>query len=264
MIAPERKDEISKLLKRNKNVTVKELSKKFDVTMETIRADLEALCKENNHIIKVHGGAYYKETIDNVIPFKLREKVMVEEKISIARKSAQMVRSGDIIMLDSSSTCDLIAKSILDLKLPVIIVTNNGSIMELCKNAKWVKLVGIGGTFDRAVNAFNGNFALESLYKYHGDIAFLSPTAISKEFGLSDDNQNEAAIREGMISLCKTTVLAVDNTKFDQNKLSKISSFDKVNSLISNSEPNSEWMDFLKQKNIQFFISDTRYNDFEL
>ena len=256
MIAPERKDEISKLLKRNKNETVKELSQEFNVTMETIRADLDTLCKENNHIIKVHGGAYYKETIDNVIPFKLREKVMIAEKISIAKKCAQMVRNGDVIMLDSSSTCDLIAKSILDLKLQVIIVTNNGSIMELCKNAKWVKLVGIGGTFDRAVNSFNGNFALESLFKYHGDIAFISPTAISKEFGLSDDNQNEAAIREGMIESCKTTVLAVDITKFDQNKLSQICKLYMINVLISNEKPNAEWTKYLDENKIQFFVSD--------
>jgi DeoR/GlpR family transcriptional regulator of sugar metabolism len=256
MIAPERKDEISKLLKKNKNVTVKDLSKRFDVTMETIRADLEVLCKENHFIIKVHGGAYYKETIDNIIPFQLREKVMVEEKISIANKSAQMVRSGDIIMLDSSSTCDLIAKSILDLKFPVTIVTNNSSIMELCRNAKWVNFVGIGGTFDRAVNAFNGYFALDFLSKYHADIAFLSPTGISKEFGLSDDNQNEAAIRAEMIKSSKTTVLAVDNTKFDQNNLSQICKFDMINCLISNEKPDAEWMDFLEKSNIKFYISD--------
>jgi DeoR/GlpR family transcriptional regulator of sugar metabolism len=256
MIAPERKDQIAKLLKRNKNVTVKELSTKFDVTMETIRADLETLCKENDYIIKVHGGAYYRETSDNIIPFKLREKVMVEEKKSIARKSAQMVRSGDIIMLDSSSTSDLICKSILDLKIPVIIVTNNGSIMELCKNAKWIKLVGIGGTFDRSVNSFNGFFALETLSKYHGDIAFLSPTAISKEFGLSDDNQNEAAIRECMANSSKTVVLAVDNTKFNQNKLSQVCKFDSINRVITNEEPSEDWTDFFKENQIQVFVSE--------
>lgn len=256
MIAPERKDEILKLLKRNKNVTVKELSTKFDVTMETIRADLEALCKENDFIIKVHGGAYYKDTIDNVIPFKLREKVMVEEKISIANKCVQMVRSGDIVMLDSSSTCDLIAKSIIESKISVIIVTNNDSIMQICKNSKFIKLVSIGGTFDKTVNSFNGNCALESLSKYHGDIAFLSPTAISMEFGLSDDNQNEAAIREKMISSCKNTVLAVDNTKFDQNKLSQICTFTNINCLISNEKPNDEWMEFFEERKVQFYISD--------
>lgn len=255
MIAPERKDQILKLLKRNKNVTVKDLSKKFNVTMETIRADLEVLCKENSYITKVHGGAYYKETVDNVIPFKLREKVMVEEKIAIASKSSQLVRSGDIIMLDSSSTSDLICKSILELKIPVIIVTNNGSIMELCKSAKWVKLVGIGGTFDRSVNAFNGYFALDCISKYHCDIAFLSPTAVSKDFGLSDDNQNEAAIRQSMVKLSKTVVLAVDNTKFNQNKLSQICTFDDIDTVVSNEILSDDWMDFLKTKHIQFYSS---------
>lgn len=256
MIAPERKDEISRLLKRNKNVTVKELSKKFKVTMETIRADLEALCKENDNIIKVHGGAYYKESIDNVIPFKLREKVMIDEKISIADKCAQLVRNGDIIMFDSSSTCDFIAKSILELKLQVVFITNNQSIIELSKNAKWIKLISVGGNFDKSVNAFNGNISREIISKFHGDICFISPTAISKEFGLSDDNQNESAIRAKMMDSCKTIVLAVDETKFNQNKLSQISKFEKINYLISNTNPPNDWIKFLEDNNIQFYYSE--------
>lgn len=256
MIAPERKDEILRLLQRNKNATVKNLSKKFNVTMETIRGDLDSLCKENENIIKVHGGAYFKETIDNVIPFKLREKVMVEEKISIANKCIQMIKNNDIVMLDSSSTCDLIAKGLIDLKLSLIIVTNNDSIMEICKRSKLIKLVSIGGTFDRTVNSFNGNIALESLSKYHGDIAFLSPTALSMEFGLSDDNQNEAAIRELMIDTCSKSVLAVDHTKFGQNKLSKICGFDRVDYIISNKKIGPTWTEFLNEKKVQFFISE--------
>lgn len=56
LFANQRQDEIYNLIKEKGNVTVDELMKKFDVSVETIRRDLIFLEKANS-IKRVHGGA---------------------------------------------------------------------------------------------------------------------------------------------------------------------------------------------------------------
>jgi len=143
MIAQRRKQEILKLLKKNKTATVKEIADTFNVTMETIRSDLEYICENNKNVIKVHGGAYYKDLPGNGIPFQLRAKIMIPEKKIIADKCSPLVNSGDILMFDSSSTCYLIAEAIIKREIPAVIITNNLSILALCSNVLWIKLIAI-------------------------------------------------------------------------------------------------------------------------
>ena len=251
MIAQRRKQEIIKLLKKNKTVTVKEIADTFNVTMETIRSDLEYICENNKNIVKVHGGAYYKDLPGNGIPFQLRAKIMINEKKVIAQKCSLLVNSGDIIMFDSSSTCDLIANAIVKREIPVVTITNNLSIITLCGNIPWIKLIAIGGTLDRRVNAFNGNDAIQELSKYHSDLTFLSPTAISQSYGLSDECQEEGEIRKIMVNNTDKVFLAVDTTKFDKTKIFKISDFTKVDTVISDKPLTNSWAKFFNDNKIK-------------
>ena len=56
MLAIERKNEILAILQKEQRVLVSELSKRYDVTDETIRRDLEKLESEG-YVKKTYGGA---------------------------------------------------------------------------------------------------------------------------------------------------------------------------------------------------------------
>lgn len=79
MFAKERQETIIELLKRNKSVKVSQLTKRFQVSLETIRRDLEFLEKEGL-IKRVHGGAVLEETTSHETTFIERETIHIEEK----------------------------------------------------------------------------------------------------------------------------------------------------------------------------------------
>ncbi|MDO5479437.1 MAG: DeoR family transcriptional regulator, partial [Clostridia bacterium] len=56
MLAVERRAQIEQMILKNKSVLVLELAKKFDVTPETIRSDLEKLEKQGV-LVRTYGGA---------------------------------------------------------------------------------------------------------------------------------------------------------------------------------------------------------------
>lgn len=252
MLANERRTIIKQILDEEKTVTVKVLSNKLNVTMETIRSDLDYLSKKNIGIIKVHGGAYKIETFDKSIPIQLREQVMVKEKESLAKIAIKYIHDGDVIMLDSSSTSFCIAKLIIKNQIKTTVITNSLSIINIVSNTPQIKLICLGGTLIYSSNAFIGTTTIENLSRIHADKAFISPTAISMDFGLSHDNESAAQINRIMIRNSSSTFLIVDHTKFGKACLTKISNFDVVNYVVSNKKPNNEWIDFFNSKDIIF------------
>lgn len=249
MLAKERRDQIKNILDIDKTVLVKNLATNLNVTMETIRSDLDYLSKKNFGIIKVHGGAYKIDTFDKSIPIQLREQVMVKEKEALGKIAISFIKDGDIIMLDSSSTCFCIAKQLNVKQVKATVITNSLSIINLVAANPLIKLICLGGNLVNNSNSFRGNFTIELISKLHCDKAFISPTSISMDFGLSHDNEFAAQISKKMIENSDLVFLVVDHTKFGKSSLTKISDFSKIDYIISNKKPNIQWIDFIKSKN---------------
>ena len=122
MLAIERKNEILAILQKEQRVLVSELSKRYDVTDETIRRDLEKL--ENEGFVKrTNGGAVLNKNKNVDMPLRIREKTNRDEKQVIAGLVAGLVEEGDRIMLDASSTSLMIAKELKEMK-KLTVITN--------------------------------------------------------------------------------------------------------------------------------------------
>ena len=103
MLAIERRNEILEKLQSEKCVVVSELSQHYGVSEETIRRDLEKL-ENDGLVIKTYGGAVLNEHSIFDLPFNIRKNQMIAEKQRIAEAVDELVRDGEAIMLDASST----------------------------------------------------------------------------------------------------------------------------------------------------------------
>jgi len=104
-LAVERQKTIRELLEREGVVRNAELKAILQVSTVTIRADLREL--ENAGICEViWGGALYRQPIVEAEPLLLtrRSKLNVEEKQRIGVRAAQLVESGQTIIVDAGST----------------------------------------------------------------------------------------------------------------------------------------------------------------
>lgn len=91
MLAIERRREIMTILQKQKSVLVSDLSKRFHVTEETIRRDLEKLEREGL-VKRTYGGAVLSESISIDLPFDVREITNIEEKKGYSLKSIRIYR----------------------------------------------------------------------------------------------------------------------------------------------------------------------------
>ena len=95
----EREKYILESLLKKKRVTIKELASELFASEPSIRRDLQKLEKQNL-IKRVHGGAVLEEYSNSYtkIPFIIRELEDYDEKIVIAKKAAELVKDGDVIL----------------------------------------------------------------------------------------------------------------------------------------------------------------------
>ena len=174
MYQQERMDEILKILKKYNYVTVDYLVKEIKYSPASIRRDLTLLEKQG-FITRSYGGVTYKDA--NISPFRFRQHSMKTAKNAIAKKAASLVKNGDVVFLDGSSTTQYMGHFLTE-KKGITAVTCNMMLADFlsehgintyCTGGKVVEYPGILG----------GSFMLESLEKFNIDKTFFSSTAFN-------------------------------------------------------------------------------------
>ena len=249
MLAIERRKQIIHLIESNYSVLVPELSKRFSVTEETIRRDLEKLEKENL-LKRTHGGAVLKESTTDDLPFSLRKITDIDKKKQIGALGAELVNDGDTILLDSSSTALQIA-GFLKSKKDITVITNSINVVLELSAVKDIQIISTGGILRQYSASFVGAWAQQMVSNYNVDKAFLSCKGIDIAKGITESNELEAEVKKIMVESSQQTILAVDSTKFDQISFVKLLPFSAVHTLITDAKPSDQWLQHLAAHHIE-------------
>lgn len=218
MLAVERLQLIEEKLKENKVVLVSELSKEIQVTEETIRKDLEKL-EKRNLICRVHGGAYLREGYGIEASMQVRSQIYKEEKELLANLCMNYIGEQDSLMLDGSTTSVSITNALVTEGRKITVITNSLSVAGEAAKGEQIRLIVLGGTFNRNTYCFSGNITLDELKNYHADKAIISGAGISREAGLTEYTQEEADLRRVMIKQARECIYVADSTKLGRKSV---------------------------------------------
>lgn len=244
-----RKEKILEILYKVGEISVKEISNSFNVSLETVRRDLNSMENEGL-IIKTHGGAILNLESVRDISVDVRKEIFLSEKRIIAKNAISFIENGDIIMLDSSTTCLEIAKKLKKFE-NITIITNSLIIASEVSRCVNIKLILIGGVIFHEYQCFFGSTTERILQDLFANKAFISCSSLDFENGITDSNENECALRKIMIKNSKKVFLCVDHTKINKVAMSKIADFSSIDYLISNEALHSDWESFLLEKKIK-------------
>lgn len=249
MLAIERRREILARLALNGKVIVSELARDFDVTEETIRRDLEKLDREGL-VSKTYGGAVSKHNSTLDLPYNIREGVNVDQKQIISDRIAAIIRDGERIMLDSSSTA-LYALQKLKGKKNLTIITNSVKILiELADKSDWTVL-STGGVLKKGGLSLTGSSAEKMIKSYHVDTAICSCKGLDVELGVTDSNENDSLIKQAMLASAERRILALDGEKFDKKSFVHVCDCVDIDVLVTDVQPSEKWVNFCSEKAIE-------------
>lgn len=250
MLPLERKNKILEEIYENKKVLVVDLANKFQVTQETIRRDLNKL-EEDNIVKKSYGGAVLVEEFTHDLPISQRQTQNREGKENIAQKICELLKNGDRIMLDSSSTSFYLAMALAKSGKKITLITNSAKILCFCLEYENINIFLTGGNLNHPTQSLQGIWTKENLKKYSVNYAIFACKGLDILKGIKDGNEEEAEIKRIMTQSAEKVILMADNTKFNKSSFVDLLPFSEINFLVTDSPLSKEWITHLKKKKIE-------------
>ena len=213
MIPYLRKEKIMTLLHEHDVITIDHIKEHLpEISISTLRRDLKKL-EEESLVIMLSGGAVKLRTPSEDLPVSAKETMHKEEKDIIAKLAADLVEDGDVVYLDSGTTCTTLMKLIS--KKKITIVTSNTAIMEL-NYILDSEVIFLGGSLNSSLSSVNGPLTDNNIKLFNYDKAFLGANGISAKNGVSTPSLIEANKKASVIDKSKEVYLLCDSSKFNK------------------------------------------------
>ena len=242
LLAQDRYQKILSILEKEGSVKATTLIKLFNVSMETIRRDLEHLEKECL-LKRVYGGAVVDKINTKQVSFVERESEFINEKRELAELALRYISEGQSIALDNGTTNLEIAKCLKNKFQKLVVLTNSLMIINELIDMDKYTLILCGGIIKKDEFAVIGNLAVDNIGKFHIDTAFIGVSGISINEGLTDYDIEELQIQKKMIEVSQQVVILADSSKFDAISLLKVCDIDKIDMIITDSNLNPKVLD---------------------
>ena len=240
MLALERQEEILDILSRNNSATVEELASMLYVSGATIRRDLRQM--ERQGLIKrSHGGAMPFKSTTEESAFALREQENIVAKKTIANLAAKLVKNGDSIFLDSSSTTGLTIPLLNNLQYLSVttIGLRNALLLSQTNN---IKIYIAGGQVHNHSNSIIGSDTIDYISRIHADVALISCAGVDLKAGFTDGDIEQGKLKRQMKANSKKVVMLCDSTKFGNTFMCGDLTFGDVDYLITDKMPSKEYV----------------------
>jgi DeoR family galactitol utilization operon repressor len=204
----ERERIILNKLSSDGSVTVTAMARELGLSEVTIRGDLKGL-EDRGWLNRTRGGAapaLHRDIME-------RQQTRQEAKNAIARAAADLVRDGDVIMIEAGTTIALAAKY-LQGKRDVHIVTNSTLVFSYARMNPMLQITMTGGEFRRHTESLVGPIALETISRLNVRLAFVGTDGFTLDRGMTTHLAEGAEIVKAMKAHAETTVLLADSQKF--------------------------------------------------
>ena len=242
----ERKNEILKILLTEKKVSVDDLSKRLYISKPSIRRDLSELEKEKL-LKRVHGGAILEEHTDShlKIPFIIREMEDYDAKNVIAKKAANLVKDGNIIMMDASSSAYALIPFLAQKSNITVITSGVKTLMRLAEYG--INAYSTGGHLLASCLSLIGDDAYKTISTYNADIMFFSCRGVSEHGMITDFSIEENNVRKKMIEHSKRAVLLCAKEKMNKAYMHNLCSISDIDDVICEAELPDNIKDIIKK-----------------
>lgn len=225
MSISKRQEQILELLRTERFMTVSQLSALTYTSPSSIRRDLTRL--QNLSLVRrTHGGAELPGEGGGAAHLTNRMAKNTVGKKMIAKKAAALLRDGQSIMLDSSTTAGFMLPYIARHR-DITLFTNN-MITAINSINYGIKTHCLGGKSVNASAVLAGETTCRAVSEIYVDILFFSSHSLDKNGIISDPTEEENHLRRMMLERCKKSVFLCDSEKFGKTALYRLTDISKV------------------------------------
>ncbi len=254
---PVRRARVLETVRREQFASVADLSAAFGVSEVTIRNDLDILAGEGA-LRRVRGGAVHRTGRNFEEPFEDAEVRQVAAKLAIAAAAAELVESGQTVILDAGATATVTARAIAAREdLHDVLVFTNGVPVALALEPAIprISVLLTGGTLRRLQHSLVNPFGTTILDQVHAHLVILECDGIDASAGITHINVAEVEIKRLMMRAARKRVLVADSSKVGQVSLVHLYPLEEIDSLITDGGADPDVLEALREQGVDIRIA---------
>jgi DeoR family transcriptional regulator, glycerol-3-phosphate regulon repressor len=244
----ERQAYILEKVRQEKSASVEELSKIFSVSLQSIRKDINDLCKQGL-LRRIYGGVEIAVQNDN-ISYDSRKVIHFDAKKAIAKEIAKQIPNNCSLFFSIGTTPEIIAKELINHQ-NLKIITNNINVALVCCENPTFEITLHGGVIRNKFRDILGNDIKKFFSSYKVDYGIYGVGAIEEDGSLLDFTKEEFLAREVISKFSKKVFLAADYSKFTRNAYIQGGNITDVNSFFCDKKPPENICKLLKENKIE-------------
>ncbi|WP_075979973.1 DeoR/GlpR family DNA-binding transcription regulator [Bacillus massilinigeriensis] len=240
-----RHSKIIEIVNGHKKIEVSKLADLLDVSQVTIRKDLGIL-EEKGFLRREHGYAVVGSSDD----INRRLAMNYDIKRKIAHLAAHLVKDGETIMIESGSSCALLAAELANNKRDVTIITNSVFIATFIKDAPFAKVILLGGDYQTESQVLIGPLAKKGAADFFVDKLFLGTDGYSPNIGFTGSNLSRTETVQAMARSANRVIILTDSSKFSQHGVVAQFNIEEVDSVITDANIPDNILKELRDKKV--------------
>jgi len=251
LLPEERLAQIATRIGERHAASVAELSELFGVSPATIRTDLDEL-ERRGLVVRTHGGAVRLDRNGREFSFAARERAQSEEKGRIGAAAAELIRDGDSIALDASTTALQIARRVRERRELTVVTSSLMVALELIESPG-ITVVMPGGMLHRDTVSLVGALGTETLARCNAAQGFFGVRGLTPE-ALTDINAYEAELKRSLISVSRQVNIVADASKWGRVALVSLVPWSAVHRVISDRGAPPAMVAELRERGIEVLL----------
>lgn len=233
----ERRNKVMELLHDEGIVKVSELMRLFNVSIETVRRDLEYM-EEHGMLSRVYGGAVPAQPRATEPSYSTREIKHFKEKKAIGEKAVELVRDEDVIAVDIGTTTLEFAKALVG-KRRVTVLTNSMKIAMILSEDSNIRVIMLGGEVRGGECSVSGYMTDDNVGRFITDKYFLGVGGLSLTKGITDYHMAESNHRRIVIANTQKVIAIADHSKVGAVAMNKICGLEQVDTIVTDLDVDS-------------------------
>lgn len=194
-----------------------------------------------------HGYALLNNTDD--INFRLAQNYDLKRRIAL--EASKIVNDGDVIMIESGSTCTLLAEELAFNRNDITIITNSCFIASYIRKAESAKVILIGGEYQKDSQVNVGPLVKKVISEFFVDKLFVGIDGFDKKRGFTGSDITRCDTTRTLATAANHTIVLTDSSKFTQNGVVSEFGFDEVNKVFTDAGISAENQAFLINHHIK-------------
>ncbi|MEY3029158.1 MAG: hypothetical protein RL198_555 [Actinomycetota bacterium] len=252
MLAEERRILLVEWTRSDGQLDVGNAAEKLDVTVETVRRDLDLL-QRRGLLRRVHGGAIALDRFAHEFTITEREELNPDAKRRISETAAEYIPSEGSIFVDGGTTTLGLARALRDRPKLQVVTSNLSLALRIADSS--TKTYVLAGNVRPATLSTVGVRTVEDLSNQNALVAFLGTNGISRDLSFTAYDHDEAAVKRQMMSNSVETIVLADNGKFGATYPATFGRAEDFDRLVTDVDTHSSYADDLSQRGVEVVLA---------